>query len=208
MAQNIQQRWGIKDYLLRLSLELFSRLGKQHYYTVEQVTRVVRCAGFPPDYLPSAHALFCQRKDFRRHYKESDFCYEALRDSISKRCFGGIRDFDAANIIDAARNLGVKSRFAPHRAPTKRRLPILLGFLAALLPAAWIRISNVAQVSDFIKAAVEAPAARIGGLLFPRSTEAASVITYPLLLLYCVVFGLVVGCTCGIILRRHQHHVS
>ena len=113
MFQRLKQWSAIKAYVLKLSLELFSRLGKQHYYSVGQVTQTVERAGFQPDYLPYAHALFCQRKDFRRRYKRSEFRerYESLRGEVSQRYFGGVRDFDAANIIDAVHSLEIPDHF-------------------------------------------------------------------------------------------------
>lgn len=207
MVQNIQQRWGIKIYLMKLSLALFSRLGKQHYYSAEQVTQTVARAGFPRDYLPCAHALFCQPKDFRRYYKRSEFRdrYEILRDNISRQCFGGIRDFDATNIIDAARSLEVQRGHVGHQTrPVKKRVPVLLGLLAAAIPAIWIGVFKVGQVPGFIKATIDGPIDRIGGLLFPQNHAAALAIAYGVPLVYCAVFGIFVGYTCGIILRRHK----
>ena len=89
MFQRIKQWSEIKSYVMKLSLEL-SRLGKRHYYTTEEVTQTAERAGFKTDYLAYAHALFCERKDFRRHYKRTKFreCYEALRGEVSHRYFG------------------------------------------------------------------------------------------------------------------------
>ena len=207
MVENIQQRSGIKLYLMKLSTELSSRLGKRRFYSAEQVTQVVRRTGFSRDYLPCAHALFCQRKDFRRYYKRSEFRehYEILRDNISRQCFGGVRDFDAANIIDAVRSLEVRRGFVGHQTrPVKKRAPVLLGLLAAAIPAIWICVFKFGRVPDFIKANLEGPIERIGRLTFPESHATALAMTYGLPLVYCAVFGVFVGCTCGIILRRHR----
>jgi hypothetical protein len=113
MFQCIHQRSAIKSYVMKLSLELFSRLGKKHHYTVGQISRITEAAGLETDYLAYAHALFCDRTGFRRHYKRTDMRdrYEALRDEVSKRFFGGVRDFDAATIIDGVRSLRIDPQF-------------------------------------------------------------------------------------------------
>jgi hypothetical protein len=113
MFQRIKQWSEIKSYVTKLFLELFSRLGKRHYYTTEEVTQTAERAGFKTDYLAYAHALFCERKDFRRRYKRTKFRerYEALRGEVSDRYFGCVRDFDAANIIDAVHSLEIPDHF-------------------------------------------------------------------------------------------------
>jgi hypothetical protein len=113
MFQRIKQRSAIKSYVMKLSLELFSRLGKQPYYSIEQISKTSEAAGLKTDYLTYAHALFCDRANFRRHYKRTDLRdrYEALRDEVSKRYFGGVRDFNAANIIEGVRSLKMDAHF-------------------------------------------------------------------------------------------------
>ena len=113
MLQRIKQRSAIKSYVMKLSLELFARLGKQHHYTIAQISKTAAAAGLKTNYLVYAHALFCDRASFRRHYKRTGFRnrYEALRDEVSKRYFGGVIDFDAANIIDGVRSLQIDPRF-------------------------------------------------------------------------------------------------
>jgi hypothetical protein len=113
MFRRIKRRSAIKSYVMKLSLALFSRFGKKHYYTVDQVTQSTQRAGLKTTYLAYAHALFCDRASFRRHYKRTDLRdrYEALRDEVSGRYFGGVRDFDAANIIDGVRGLQVDPQF-------------------------------------------------------------------------------------------------
>jgi len=98
---------------MKLSLELFSRLGKKHYYTIDEITKTSQAAGLKTAHLVYAHALFCNRASFRRHYKRTDLRdrYEALRDEVSGRYFGGVKDFDAANIIDGVRSLQVGPQF-------------------------------------------------------------------------------------------------
>jgi hypothetical protein len=113
MFDRIKKRSMVKSYIMKLSLELFSRLGKQHYYKVDQVTHIAQAAGLKTIYIAYAHALFCERKEFRRHYKGTSYCdrYEALRDEVSDRYFGAVRDFDAANIIDSVHSLKVPNHF-------------------------------------------------------------------------------------------------
>jgi len=113
MFQSIKERSAIKSYFMKLSLELFSRFGKRHFYSVKVITQTVERAGLEIRFLPYAHALFSERKDFRRHYKGTKFRdrYETLRGEVSNRYFGGVLDFDAANIIEAVRSLDVKGGF-------------------------------------------------------------------------------------------------
>lgn len=113
MFDHIKQRSEVKGYVMKLSLELFSRLGKKHYYTVDEVTHCAEAAGFKTEHLVYAHALFCERKDFRRFYKRSNQRerYEELRDEVSRKYFGGVRDFDTANIIEAVQGLKIDPQF-------------------------------------------------------------------------------------------------
>ena len=99
MFRNIKQRLAIKSYIMELSLELFSRFGKKHYYTIDQVTQTVQRAGLKTAYLAFAYALFCSRSDFRRA-------------KVSRMYFGDVSDFDAANIIDAVHSLDIKGQFS------------------------------------------------------------------------------------------------
>ena len=113
MFDRVKQHSAIESYFMKLSLELFSRFGKKHHYTVHEVTHTAEAAGFKTEHLLYALALFCERKDFRRHYKRTPFRdrYEVLRDEVSARYFGGVRDFDAANIIDAVHSLEIPDHF-------------------------------------------------------------------------------------------------
>jgi hypothetical protein len=113
MFDQIKERSAIKSYFMKLCLELFSRFGKKHYYTVDEVTHTAQIAGFKTEHVVYAHALFCERKVFRRNYKRSPFRerYETFRDEVSDRYFGGVRDFDAANIIEAVQSLDIKGEF-------------------------------------------------------------------------------------------------
>lgn len=113
MFDHIKERLAIKSYFMKLSLELFSRFGKKHYYTLDEVSHTAEVAGFKTEHVVYAHSLFCERKAFRRYYKRSPFRdrYETLRGEVSDRYFGGVRDFDAANIIEAVRSLDIKGEF-------------------------------------------------------------------------------------------------
>jgi hypothetical protein len=113
MFDRVKRHSAIKSYFMKLSLELFSRFGKKHYYTVDEVSHTAEAAGFKTEHLAYALALFCARKDFRRHHKRTPFRdrYEALRDEVSVQYFGGVRDFDAANIIDAVRHFEIDPYF-------------------------------------------------------------------------------------------------
>ena len=114
MFRKIKQRLAIKSYIMELSLELFSRFGKKHYYTIDQVTQTVQRAGLKTAYLAFAYALFCSRSDFRRYYKPLKVrcTYEGLRAKVSRMYFGDVSDFDAANIIDAVHSLDIKGQFS------------------------------------------------------------------------------------------------
>jgi len=113
MFETIKKRAAVKSYVMNLSLELFSRLGKKHYYAVDEVTHCAEAAGVKTEHLVYAHALFCERKDFRRFYKRSSQRerYEELRDEVSSKYFGNVRDFDAANIIEGVRSLKIDPQF-------------------------------------------------------------------------------------------------
>ena len=82
----------------------------------------------------------------------------------------------------------------------RKRLPILVGLVAAVIPAVWISATKVDQLPVFVEASTRGPAEAIGLFLF-HSHEAGLAIMYPLILLYCVVFGVFVSLLCRFILR-------
>ena len=89
----------------------------------------------------------------------------------------------------------------------KKRLPLLLGILAAAIPAIWVGILWVFKVElipEFILAAIEKQAKNIGLLLF-HSREAALGIWYPLFLVYCTILGVLVWFVCRCMVRRSNH---
>jgi hypothetical protein len=86
----------------------------------------------------------------------------------------------------------------------KKRLPVLVGLLAAVIPAVWISATKVDQLPAFVEASTRGPAETIGMFLF-QSHEAGLAIMYPLILLYCAVFGMSVGMLCRFILRRRTN---
>jgi len=100
---------AIRGYVLKLPQELFRRFGKKRYYTVEQVTAVAQRAGFKTAFIAYAHAIFSTREDFESHYGplKLDRTYDSLRGIVSRRYFGGVRDFDAASIITATRKMDI-----------------------------------------------------------------------------------------------------
>jgi hypothetical protein len=86
----------------------------------------------------------------------------------------------------------------------KKRLPVWVGVLAAGIPAVWFSVVPVEQVPTFIRDSIHGLAVSIGMLLF-QSREAALAIEYPLFLVCCIIFGLLVGFMCRFIMRRHTH---
>ena len=88
----------------------------------------------------------------------------------------------------------------------KKRLPIFLGISAAAVPAVWIGvlwIVSVERIPEFIMVGVERQAKQIALLLF-GSREAVLGIWYPLFLLYCTIFGVLVWFACRCIVRRRS----
>ena len=105
MMRFIKRRLAIRSYVWKLSRELLRRFGKKHYYSLEEVTEAARRASLRTAFLAYAHAIFCSRADFEAHYIPLRFpcTYDALRTVVSRRYFGGVRDFDAASIINATK---------------------------------------------------------------------------------------------------------
>ena len=113
MLRFIKRRLAIRSYVKKLSQELSRHFAKKHYYTVDQVTQVAQRAGYKTGFIAYAHAIFCTRKDFDSHYGplKVDCSYDGLRAIVSRRYFGGVRDFDAASIIHATRKMKISGGF-------------------------------------------------------------------------------------------------
>jgi hypothetical protein len=113
MLRFIKRRLAIRSYVWKLSQELCRRFGKKRYYTVDQVARVAKSAGFKTAFIAYAHAIFCTRKDFDAYYGrlKLDCTYDGVRAVVSRRYFGGVRDFDAASIIRATRRMEISGGF-------------------------------------------------------------------------------------------------
>ena len=91
-----------------------------------------------------------------------------------------------------------------HSHAMKKRLPVLIGCFAAIIPAVWFSVITVERIPDFIKMPIQSLAESIGMLLF-QSREAALAIEYPLFLFGCAIFGLLIWFFCRFILRRQNH---
>lgn len=83
----------------------------------------------------------------------------------------------------------------------KKSLPIWIGLFAAGIPAVWMSVITVEQIPAFIRTMLREVAVELGLLLF-QSREAALAIEYPVLLVFCAVFGVSVGLLCRFILSR------
>ena len=107
MIRLIKRRLAIRSYVWKLSQELFRRFGKKRYYSTDEVTQAARRSALPTAFLAYAHAIFCTRADFDAYYTPLRVActYEGLRAVVSRRYFGGVRDFDAASIVNATRRM-------------------------------------------------------------------------------------------------------
>ncbi len=89
----------------------------------------------------------------------------------------------------------------------RKRLPLLVGVLSSAVPIVWMTAITVEQTPAFIKTSVHESAVALGLLLF-QSREAALAIEFPLFVVYCAIFGLIMGLFCKIILRWKTHEVG
>lgn len=113
MIRLIKRRLAIRSYVWKLSQELLRRFGKKKFYTVEEVTQTVERAQLSSTFIAYAHATFCARPDFDSHYLALRVActYDGLRAVVSRRYFGGVADFDAAQVIAATRKEGIVGEF-------------------------------------------------------------------------------------------------
>ena len=107
MIRLIKRRLAIRSYVWKLSQELLYRFGKKRYYSIENVTQAVQRSALSSVFLAYAHAIFCSRPDFDAHYEPLRVActYDGLRSAVSRRYFGGLRNFDAASIVRATRRV-------------------------------------------------------------------------------------------------------
>ena len=105
MIRFLKRRLAIRSYVWKLSQEVLARFGKKRHYSIEEVTEAARRAGLRTAFLAYAHAIFCSRADFEAHYTPLRVActYDGLRTIVSRRYFGGVREFDAASIINATK---------------------------------------------------------------------------------------------------------
>jgi hypothetical protein len=84
-----------------LSHDLGRRFGKQHHYSVEQVTQVVQREKYSVVFIAYAHAAYCRQADFDAHYLPLGVAcnYAGLRRVIARRYLGGQPDFDAVTLV-------------------------------------------------------------------------------------------------------------
>src|SRR5205823_11238114 len=96
---------AIERYVWGLSQELRRRFGLKKYYTLEEVTKSAQAAHFNITFVVYAHAIFCSRSDFDHHYQRLQLActYDGFRAVVSRRYFGGERDFDAASLVRATK---------------------------------------------------------------------------------------------------------
>ena len=106
MIRFIKRRLAIRSYVWKLSQDLCRRFDKKHHYSIEQVTKAAQGAGLRTAYLSYAHAIFCSREEFDGYYAPLRLrcTYDGLRAVVSRRYFSGVRDFDAADIINATKH--------------------------------------------------------------------------------------------------------
>ena len=105
MFRLIKRRLAIRSYVFKLSQQLPRRFGKKNFYSIEQVTKTATDGGFQMAFIAYAHAIFCSCTDFEEYYQQLGVrcTYDDLRATVSRRYFGGSRDFDAARVIAATR---------------------------------------------------------------------------------------------------------
>lgn len=105
MVRLIKRRLAIRSYVFKLSQILPRRFGKKNFYSIEEVSKSASGANLQMAFIAYAHAIFCNRSDFEEYYKSLKVrCnYDDLRATVSRRYFGGVRDFDAARVIEATR---------------------------------------------------------------------------------------------------------
>lgn len=106
MLRFIKRRLAIRSYVWKLSQELSRRFDKKHCYTIEEVTKSAQGAGLRMAFLSYAHAIFCSREEFDAYYAPLQLrcTYDGLRVVVSRRYLSGVRDFDAADIINATKH--------------------------------------------------------------------------------------------------------
>jgi hypothetical protein len=92
---------AIERYVWQLPQELSRRFGAKKYYTIEEVSRTAKGGGHNMAFIAYAHAMLCTRNDFDEYYTPLRVActYDGLRALVSRRYFGGVRDFDAATLI-------------------------------------------------------------------------------------------------------------
>jgi len=105
MIRLIKRRRAIRSYVFKLSQALPRRFGKKNFYRIEEVTKSAGGANLQMAFIAYAHAIFCSRADFEAYYEQLGVrrTYDDLRATVSRRYFGGARDFDAARVIAATR---------------------------------------------------------------------------------------------------------
>lgn len=106
MIRFLKRRLAIRNYVWKLSQELSRRFNKKQYYSIEEITKAAQGAGLRTAFLSYAHAIFCSREEFDAYYSQLRLCstYDGLRATVSRRYFDGMRDFDAADIINATKH--------------------------------------------------------------------------------------------------------
>jgi hypothetical protein len=98
---------AIDSYVWDLSRELKHHFGERRYYSIGQVSHAAEVRGFKTAFIAYAHAMFCTRDAFDKHYTTSGLAstYNTLRAPIERRYFDGATGFNAATIVRMAQAL-------------------------------------------------------------------------------------------------------
>ncbi len=87
----------------------------------------------------------------------------------------------------------------------KKRLPIWIGLLSAVMPAVWISVVKTEQIPRFIERPIASQAGFLDMFFFTNSkTEPA--IEHFLFFFYCAALGTMIGKLCRLILRWKSDH--
>jgi len=86
----------IERFVWRLPQELVRRFGPKKYYTIDEVTRTARDAGYDMAFIAYAHAIFCTRQDFDEYYETMNrFVFAARTTAYGSRSASAILEAHA-----------------------------------------------------------------------------------------------------------------
>jgi len=108
MFRFLKRRRAIRSFVYKLPLDLRQRFGEKNFYSIDELDKIFSRLQYNEAFKAYAYALLCSRSTFDDYFNQLhvNCTYDGLRQSVAKKYFRGITDFDALSLIRFAKGVG------------------------------------------------------------------------------------------------------